>query len=56
MATNAVVSHFKENKHIYGDYRNIITLSLWGLALASHAILIPMLVRELYSDFAKRGK
>ncbi len=56
MSVNGVVVHVKEKKHGYGDYRNIITLSLWGIALASHAILIPKLVSELYSDFKKRGK
>ncbi len=40
-------------KPIYRDPRNMITLLLWSLVLASHAILIPMLVRDLYRKFVK---
>jgi hypothetical protein len=47
------VSHANNNSHHYSDPRSIITVVLWGAALATHAILIPRLVRELYGDFAK---
>lgn len=48
---NTVKDHVKNNQHIYGDKRNLVTLILWGLALASHAILLPRLIKELYDDF-----
>jgi hypothetical protein len=55
MSANPIVSHVKENKRIYGDYRNLITLSLWGIALASHAILLPKLISEFRKD-SHKGK
>lgn len=48
------VTYIRDNKHIYGDKRNIVTLTLWGVALLSHAILLPMLVRELYDNFTHK--
>lgn len=53
MATAAqnVVSHVKENKQTYLHPNNIITLVMWGLALGSHAILIPLFIREVVLDF-----
>ena len=43
-----VTSHVGDNKHIYGHPANITTLVLWGIALSSHAILIPLFVREVF--------
>ena len=48
------VSHTNDNSHFYSDPRSLITVVLWGIALATHAILIPRLVRELYQDVRKR--
>ena len=42
-----VVSHVNGNKHIYNHPANITTLVLWGIALSSHAILIPLFIREV---------
>ncbi len=42
-----VVSHVNNNKHIYRHPANITTLVLWGIALASHAILIPLFIRQV---------
>jgi len=42
-----VVSHVNNNKHIYRHPANITTLVLWGIALSSHAILIPLFIREV---------
>ncbi len=42
-----VVSHVNDNKHIYNHPANITTLVLWGVALSSHAILIPLFIREV---------
>jgi hypothetical protein len=42
-----VVSHVNDNKHIYNHPANIATLVLWGIALSSHAILIPLFIREV---------
>jgi hypothetical protein len=49
-----ITGHVNDNPHIYRDKRNMVTLVLWGLALASHAILIPRLVSELYHEFKQR--
>jgi hypothetical protein len=42
------------NSHFYNNPRSLISIVLWGIALATHAILIPRLVRELYQDVRKR--
>ncbi len=42
-----------DNSHFYSDPRSLITVVLWGIALGTHAILIPRLVRELYQDIRK---
>jgi len=47
------VSHSSHTSHFYNDPRSLITVVLWGIALAMHAILIPRLIRELYQDFTK---
>ncbi len=47
------VSHINNNSHFYDNPRSLISVILWGLALATHAILIPRLIRELYEDFKK---
>ncbi len=47
------VSHSKDNAHFYSDPRSLITVALWIVALSTHAILMPRLVRELYTDFVK---
>lgn len=47
------VSHGTNNSHYYSDPRRLITVALWVVALGTHAILIPRLVRELYGDFVK---
>ena len=39
--------------HFYSNPRSLITVVLWCIALATHAILIPRLVRELYQDIKK---
>ena len=46
-ALNKVVSHVNDNKHIYNHPANIATLVLWAIALGSHAILIPLFVRQV---------
>jgi hypothetical protein len=48
------VSHTNNNTHFYSDPRSLITVVLWCIALATHAILIPKLVREFYQDAKKR--
>ena len=47
------VPHTNNNAHFYTHPRSLITVTLWCVALATHAILIPRLVRELYQDFKK---
>lgn len=42
-----VTAHVNDNKHIYSHPANITTLVLWGIALSSHAILIPLFIREV---------
>ena len=49
------ISHDTNNSHFYSDPRSIFTVVLWVVALSTHAILIPRLVRELYGEFAKRN-
>jgi hypothetical protein len=49
------VAHVNDDAHIYRDPRNTVTLILWGVVLASHAILIPRLVRELYRTWVKHS-
>ncbi len=39
-----------------GDWRNQVTVALWVIALSSHLILMPMLIRELYQDFVHKKK
>ncbi len=46
-ALDKVISHVNDNKHIYNHPANITTLVLWGIALSSHAILIPLFIREV---------
>ncbi len=48
------VSHTNDNSHFYNNPRSLISVVLWGIALATHAILIPRLIRELYQDARKR--
>lgn len=38
----------------HGDWRNQVTVALWMIALSSHLILMPMLIRELYRDFVQK--
>ncbi|GAC1375809.1 MAG: hypothetical protein NVS2B12_26410 [Ktedonobacteraceae bacterium] len=52
-ATNQVFSHVKDNRHIYTDPRNIITLALWAGILGTHGFLIFVLGKELYKDIVK---
>ena len=47
------VSQNKDKSHFYSDPRSLITVALWVVALSTHAILMPRLVRELYRDFVK---
>ncbi len=49
MATvlDRVTSHVNDNKHIYYHPANITTLVLWAIALGSHAVLIPLFVRQV---------
>ncbi len=42
-----VTSHVNDNKHIYYHPANITTLVLWAIALGSHAVLIPLFVRQV---------
>lgn len=42
-----VTSHVNDNKHIYNNPANITTLVLWAIALGSHAVLIPLFVRQV---------
>ncbi len=53
-ALQKVSNYVNENKQVYRDPRNILTLVLWGLALGLHAFLIPRLISELYHDFKNR--
>jgi hypothetical protein len=53
-AQNNGVSHTTNNSHFYDNPRSLISVILWGLALATHAILIPKLISELYQDVKKR--
>lgn len=46
-AIQNVVSHVQNNKHIYSHPYNWVTLALWAIALGSHAVLIPLFVREV---------
>lgn len=39
-----------------GNWRNQVTTTLWIVALSSHLILMPMLIRELYQDFVQKKK
>lgn len=41
------VSHLKGNKQVYTHPYNMVTLVMWVIALSSHAILIPLFVREV---------
>ncbi len=42
-----VVSHGKQNKQVYTHPYNMVTVAMWVIALSSHAILIPLFVREV---------
>ncbi len=44
---NRVTSHVNDNKHIYYHPANVTTLVLWAIALSSHAVLIPLFVRQV---------
>jgi hypothetical protein len=46
-ALNKIVTYVKDNKHVYTNPTNIMTLVLWGIALSSHAVLIPLFIREV---------
>ncbi|GAC1388814.1 MAG: hypothetical protein NVS4B11_04100 [Ktedonobacteraceae bacterium] len=46
-AHDKVTSYVNDNKHIYNHLANITTLVLWTIALGSHAILIPLFIREV---------
>ncbi len=48
-----VTSHVNDNKHIYRHPANITTLVLWGIALSSHAVLLPLFIREVILDRKK---
>ena len=48
------VPHTNNNAHFYSNPRSLITVTLWCIALGTHAILIPKLVREFYQDARKR--
>lgn len=43
-------------KNINATTGNFITLALWTIALGSHLILMPMLIRELYEEFFQGKK
>ncbi len=47
IAINNVVSHVRDNKHIYGHPYNWVTLAMWVIALGSHAFLIPLFIRQV---------
>lgn len=42
-----VTTHVKNNQHIYRHPYNWVTLAMWAIALSSHAILIPLFIREV---------
>ncbi len=46
-ARDKVASPVNGKKHSYNHPANITTLVLWGIALSSHAILIPLFIREV---------
>ena len=37
-----------------GNWRSQVTVALWVIALSSHLILMPMLIRELYQDVVQK--
>lgn len=45
-----IAHNVKEHKQDYMRPSNIVTLTLWALALGSHAVLLPIFIRELYED------
>ena len=42
-----VNTHVKNNQYIYKHPANWVTLAMWAIALSSHAILIPLFIREV---------
>ena len=40
-------SRIKQNQQTYTHPYNIVTLAMWIIALSSHAILIPLFIREV---------
>ena len=42
-----VNAHVRNNQHIYKHPANWVTLAMWAIALSSHAILIPLFVKEV---------
>jgi len=48
-----VRAYVSDNQHIYSHPANITTLVMWGIALSSHAILIPLFVREVLMNKEK---
>ncbi|GAC1378446.1 MAG: hypothetical protein NVS4B7_01940 [Ktedonobacteraceae bacterium] len=43
-------------KNMTANRGNTITIALWSIALGSHLILMPMLIRELYMEFFQGKK
>lgn len=48
-----ITDNVKEHKQDYMHSANVVTLALWALALGSHAILLPIFIRELYEDITQ---
>ena len=48
-----ITDNLKEHKQDYMRPANVVTLTLWALALGSHVILLPIFIRELYEDTAQ---
>jgi len=46
-AITNVVSYVQDNKHIYGHPYNWVTIAMWTIALGSHAVLIPLFIRQV---------
>ena len=50
-----VTAHVQNNSHIYKHPYNWVTLAMWAIALSSHAILIPLFVRQVLLDKHSRS-
>lgn len=51
-ATSRVSTQAGSGKH----WGNTITVGLWVIALSTHLILMPLLIRELYQEFVHGQK